>query len=65
MKLEMRGDNELVIVPETQFETNWLIAKSRSAFIKTSLYHEGDRPVLKIEMTQKYVKIGEEHEQSS
>lgn len=69
MKVEMRGDNELIIVPETEFEENWLVSKTRSAFIKTFLKHEGisagDLPVLKIEMTQKYVKPEDFNEQSS
>lgn len=69
MKVEMRGDNELVIVPETEFEAHWLESKGRCAFIETFLKYDGistgECPVLKIKMNPKYVKPGEENEQSS
>ena len=64
----MRSDNELIVIPETDFEAHWLESKTRCAFIKTFLKYDGictgELPVLKIEITQKYVKPEDFNEQS-
>jgi hypothetical protein len=69
MKIERRGDNELIIAPETDFESDWLESKARSAFIKAFLKYDGistgDIPVLKIEFNPKYVTPEDFNEQSS